>query len=511
MLSLAQWMTAQIDDFMRAADELLPPHRNVPARRRILGAPASGQDPYNAIIRLTDIEAERESRSSALLEGKRVALKDLICVAGVPLTAATNLFDEYVPDVDSVIVDRILRAGGRITAMTNMEGMAFGGGGESGCFGPTLNPFDTGRSTSGSSGGSAAALFYDDIDIAFGTDQGGSIRQPASWCGVVGLKPTHGLVPYAGILSHDPTIDHVGPMARSVADVALAMEAVAGSSPDDPRQAGIPESLDGFVDAVLHARGDLSGIRLGVLQEATAHDGTPERAAVLEAFGACLEEASRLGASVSTVSIPEHRAAGPMMFAVMAEGMAATLHGYGQAYHLQGSYSVSMRQAFGRGLAARGGELPPAYRAAVAVGEHLRTSRYGAVYATAREVARVLTAAYDRALSGVDFLIMPTTPGVAMPLSTGLSMLETQLRSFSMGSSMAADTPAHNLTGHPALSIPASEVNGLPSGIMLVGSRLDDRRLLAVARSWEIAVGWRPTDVPDPGPGQVRVSSHAGE
>lgn len=388
---------------------------------------------------------------------------------------------------------RILRAGGRIVAFTNLEGMAFGGGGESGCFGPTRNPYDLDRSTSGSSGGSAAALYYDGIDIAFGTDQGGSIRQPASWCGVVGLKPTHGLVPYVGVLSHDPTIDHVGPLARSVMNVALAMEAVAGGSAEDPRQAGVPTHVGGFVQAVLDAPRDLSGMRLGVLAEANEDDGSSDRAGVLAAFAGFLDEAVRRGATLVPVSIPVHRIAGPMMFAAMAEGMAATLHGHGEGYHWKGRYSPSLRRAIGHGLLTSGQDLPPAYRAAVAVGEHMRTRRFGTVYATARRVADVLTQAYDRALADVDFLVMPTTPGVAMRLSHDMSMLETQMRSFSMDSNMRADTPAHNLTGHPAISLPAAEVSGLPSGVMAVASRFRDQELLSLARTWESTVGWQPS------------------
>lgn len=496
--ALARWMTAQVDDFVDQARSIIPSPSPVTAVRRVSGIPTNDEDPYNAILRWAHVEAAETERTSEILRGKRIALKDLISVAGMPLTAASAMFPDYVPDDDAVLVDRILRAGGRIVAFTNLEGMAFGGGGESGCFGPTRNPFDLTRSTSGSSGGSAAALFYDGIDIAFGTDQGGSIRQPASWCGVIGLKPTHGLVPYTGILSHDPTIDHVGPMARSVAEIALAMDAVAGFSADDPRQAGMvtaPGEID-FSAAVSDAPSSLAGVRLGVLTEAVDDDGSAERGEVLAGFRSVVRHVESLGAEILEVSIPSHRIAGPMMFAAMLEGITATLHGHGEGYHWSGRHSPSLRRAVGTGLHAHGQDLPPAYKTAAIVGEHLRTRRFGTVYATAQNVATVLRSHYDAALRGVDALMMPTTPGIAMPLSSGESVLETQLRSFTMGSSLGADTPAHNLTGHPALSMPASEACGMPSGIMLVGQRLADARLLALARVWEREFGWRPKRPP---------------
>jgi amidase len=402
-----------------------------------------------------------------------------------------------VPDEDAPVVTRILRAGGRIVGFTNMEGMAFGGAGESGCFGATVNPFDTSRASSGSSGGSAAALFYDNIDIAFGTDQGGSIRQPASWCGVIGLKPTHGLVPYTGILSHDPTIDHVGPMARTVANVAVALEAVAGWTAGDPRQASLrQERVGGYVASVADAPKSLSGLRFGVLTEALGDDGTTERGELLQGFATVRRSLEQLGAEVVEISIPSHKVAGSIMFAIMLEGIAATMNGFGEGFHWSGHHAPSMRAAFAKGLREHGAEMPPAYRIAASMGEFLRHRDHGTVYATAQNVAATLRADYDKAFEFVDAIVMPTTPGVAMTLSGDAGLLEKQLRSFTMGSSLGADTPAHNLTGHPALSIPASEACGLPSGVMLVGPRYADGKLLAIARVWESNLGWLPVQQP---------------
>lgn len=490
--ALASWMIDQADEFMRLSASVLSPEPVLPATRRVIGPPT--EDPYNAIVRLVEVVADPDVVTSNLLAGKRIALKDVIGVAGLPLSAASAHLVDHVPECDSVVVERILRAGGRIVAITNMEGMAFGGGGESGIFGATRNPIDPSRSTSGSSGGSAAALHYDSIDIAFGTDQGGSIRTPAGWCGVIGLKPTHGLVPYTGILSHDPTIDHVGPMARTVSEVALGLEAVAGWTSGDPRQVWLDgRDTGGYVRAVRDAPDTLHGVRVGVLREAMRDDGSAERQAVLDSFSLFRARLDELGADVVDISIPSHAVAGPIMFAIMLEGIAATVSGHGEIYGWSGTHSPALRRGFGQGMRAHGDELPPAYRAAAVAGEYLRAERFGEVYATAQNVANTLRAEYDAACTSVDVVAMPTTPSIPMRRSPGASLYDQQLRSFTLGSTLGSDAPAHNLTGHPALSIPAGEAMGLPAGVMLVGARLSEAMLLSVARTWERHFGWFPS------------------
>ncbi|MCL2802902.1 MAG: amidase family protein [Micrococcales bacterium] len=493
VVGLSRWMIEQAGEFMKLAEALPKTETRLAATRRVVSPPDKAEDPYNAIVRWVEVLADPNEVTSKLLAGKRVALKDVIAVAGLPLTAASGHLIDFVPEHDSIVAERILRAGGRVVAFTNMEGMAFGSGGESGIYGATHNPVDPSRSTSGSSGGSAAALYYDGIDIAFGTDQGGSIRTPAGWCGVIGLKPSHGLVPYTGILSHDPTIDHVGPMARTVREVALALEAVAGWTAGDPRQAAIAEEeIGGYVEAVDNAPDRLEGLRLGVLAEAQLNDGNPERQAVLESFAVFRDRLVALGAEVVDVSIPSHAVAGPIMFAIMLEGIAATVMGHGQAYHWSGSHSPATRRAFGEGMLARGAELPPAYKAAAIAGEYLRVEELGTVYSTAQNVATTLRGQYDTALESVDAVVMPTTPGIPMLLSPQASLFDQQLRSFTMASTLGSDTPAHNLTGHPALSIPVGQAMGLPCGAMLVGARLSEAVLLSTARTWEKRFGWFP-------------------
>jgi amidase len=492
VMQLAEWMATTIDEFLEVSRPLVPAPSAVPAIRISGAAPAPSEDPLNAIVRWVDVTAAPGQETSDLLAGKKIAMKDLIAVAGIPISAASLLLDGFVPREDAVVTERVLRAGGSIVAMTNMEGVAFGGGGESGIYGATRNPFDPARSTSGSSGGSAAALFYDGIDITFGTDQGGSVRLPASWCGVLGLKPTHSLVPYTGIASHDLTFDHVGPMTRTTENMALAMAAISGPHASDVRQdSSTPADLP-FVEAWKNAPDTYEGVRFGVLREALESDDTPEREAALVAFAETVEKIRAIGGEVVEVSIPEHEMAGAILFAAMLEGVMATLHGNGEGYHRAGAHSVDVRRAVGKGMLAHGDELQAAYKTAAVLGEHLRSQYFGTVYATAQTVIPALRAAYDRALEDVDVVLMLTTRTPAMLLKPEASVYEMHRRSFSMTS----DTPAHNATGHPALSLPAAESEGLPLGITFVGRFFDDARLIALARTWEKTYGWLPENSP---------------
>jgi amidase len=489
---LAQWMAAQVDEFLVVAAPLQPSLDAVRAVRVAGPEAARDTDPLNAVVRWVDVAAVSDAVTSDLLAGKRIGLKDLISVAGVPLSAANKIFDGFVPREDAPVTRRLLEAGAHIVAMTNLEGMAWGGGSESGRWGAVENPWDPARSTGGSSGGSGAALFYEGIDITFGTDQGGSIRLPASWCGVLGLKPTHALVPYQGIASHEYTFDHVGPMTRSTEDMALAMAAVSGRSIGDPRQAaGTPELP--FIEAWANAPATYEGVTFGVLKEAINYsDGTPEREAALAAFRETVADLEALGATVVEISIPEHLVGGSIIFGAMVESVATTLTSFGDGYHWSGAHSVETRLAVGKGLAAFGAEMPPAYRVSAALGELLRQRYYGTVYAQAQNAIPAVRAAYDAALEVVDAIIMPTTPTTAMLRTPEASMYDTQVHSFSM----AIDTATHNATGHPALSIPASEVEGMPLGLMIVGKHFHDHDLISYARTWEKSRGWVPANPP---------------
>jgi len=255
--------------------------------------PSPEEDPYNAILRRCTLRGATGGK----LSGKRIGLKNNICVAGMPMTCASLMLEDYIPDTDATIVTHMLNEGAEITAILNLDNFAFSGAGDTSAFGPTLNPHNTDYLAGGSSGGSAAGLYYDDIDITIGGDQGGSIRIPASFCGVVGHKPTHGLVPYTGIVGIDNTFDHAGPMARTVYEAALLLEVIAGKDPLDPRQGEV--ATQPYTEAL---NDDTSGLRIGVVTEGF---GMPESdLAVDYRVRQALRGLAEAGATVSDVSIP---------------------------------------------------------------------------------------------------------------------------------------------------------------------------------------------------------------
>lgn len=442
------------------------------------------EDPLNAIVRLCRVRAE--DREGAL-SGKRVAVKDSVAIAGIPLTCGSGVLQGYVPGEDSAVADRILRAGGEVVAITTMDDLAFSGGGESSWYGPTLNPWDSGRSAGGSSSGSAAALFYDGVDVAVGADQGGSIRAPASWCGVLGLKPTHGLVPYAGIAGIDQTFDHCGPLARTVADAAALLQAIAGGDAGDPRQWDVPPAAD-YGAAVADAPDGLTGVRLGVVAEGFGEEVGAEPATV-DAVREAVERLRGAGAEPVGVSLPEHLQAGGIAFIGFVEGMTNLVEAGGNGFSWTGRYMQDLAPALSAGLRDHAQELSAQMKIALIAGRWLRRRYSGALYAKAQNLRPWLRAACDRALEGVDALVMPSTPWRAHELSPELPLADRVLR----GWANLANTYPTNMTGHPAISLPLAEADGLPVGVMFVGRRFDEARLLSLAATCERALGWRPS------------------
>lgn len=445
--------------------------------------PVAGEDPLNAIVRWTQVH---RAEPSGPLTGLRIAVKDSVSVAGVPLTLGSSVIRGYVPTVDSVVAERLLSAGASIVATTNMDDFAFSGGGDTSAYGPIGNPFDQAHSTGGSSGGAGAALYYTRaIDAAIGCDQGGSIRLPSAWCGVLGLKPTHSLVPYTGIAGIDPTFDHAGPMARTATALGRVFAAIAGPHPSDPRQAGVRFD-SAALDAVLRAQdSDLDGLRVGLVLEAFPTDDEPRSrtSAAVRAFADRLVEA---GATVEEVHLPEHLSGGGIAFAGFVEGMYALLRGGANGYGLSGRYSPELALALGQGLRVRGDELPPQIKLVALLGEHLQRNYSGAVYAAAQNQRAWLRAAYDRPLADHDVLLMPTAPYPAYAHDPNLGIAERVLRGWEpLGNCAPTD-----MTGHPAISLPIATVNGLPVGAMLIGRRFDDTRLIDIALRYERRFGW---------------------
>jgi amidase len=358
-----------------------------------------------------------------------------------------------------------------------------------GDYGKPLNPHNAQRITGGSSSGSGAALAAGEVDISFGGDQGGSIRLPAAFCGVVGLKPTFGLVShFACGFAAEPSVDHVGPMARTVPDVAASLQAVAGYDDNDPRQRrSIPESIDALSDLDGGAR----GVRIGILEEGFAE---PIELGVAEGVMTAVSTLERLGAEVSRISVPQHAQIDSVYAALVLEG-ARAIHDVGFfGVGAKGYYPASVITAIDRMWRQHGDMLPPRTKVNHLVAELSRRNYHGGAYAKAHNVRPSYVAAFDQALARVDVLALPTVRNIA-PLveeepSDPTEAILANLRRNWMVLPMAHNTKPSNYTGHPALAVPCGKVEGMPISLQLVGNFLAEPLLLRVAYAYQKAVDW---------------------
>ncbi|MDQ1506329.1 MAG: amidase [Actinomycetota bacterium] len=432
--------------------------------------PDPSDNPYNAWYWRCEIAGAGDGP----LAGKRVAVKDNVCVAGVPMMNGSETLRGYVPDVDATVVTRTLDAGATIVGKAVCEDLCFSGGSHTAATGAVLNPRDPGRSAGGSSSGSAALIAAGDVDLALGGDQGGSIRVPAAWTGIVGLKPTYGLVPYTGIFPMELTLDHTGPMAATVADVARYLEVLAGADGLDPRQPAVvpTEAYGARLD------GDLAGLRVGVLAEGFEWPGRSE-AAVDEAVRDTASRLEKAGAAVGKVSVPMHRQ-GPAVWTVIAmEGVTELMvRGNATGTNWKGHYTTSLLEAYAEGRRTRVNELADTVKLAMLLGEHVRRTGGGRHYARGQNLGRALRAAYDDALSEVDVLVLPTVP----TLPTLLPAPDAPREEFvARAYEVVHNTAPFDVSGHPAVSVPCQPAGSLPIGLMIVGRHFADATVLRVA------------------------------
>jgi amidase len=417
-----------------------------------------------------------------LLSGKTVSFKDNVPVAGVPMSIGAFALEGMVPDLDATIVERVLASGATVVGKNTMDGLSgLPAAGLPGDYGRPRNPHQPAHLTGGSSSGSAAAVVAGEVDIAFGGDQGGSIRIPAAWCGAVGLKPTFGLVSHFGI-SHgtEPTLDHTGPMARSVDDVAAALQATAGYDGLDPRQdRTVPDHVDALSDL---ARG-VSGLRIGLLEEGFAEPIDP---GVREAVNEAVRVLASMGAEVKTVSLPEHDSVMDACHAINTEGGRAMFDTGFYGAFTRAHSPTAMVGRINRFYRYETDRLAPHLKLRILLAEFSRRNHHGMVYAKAQNVRPAFIRAYDDVLSTVDALVMPTcliTAPPAVPPSDGAG-------SPDIGPAVMRNTFPFNYTGHPALAMPCGKVAGLPVSLQLVGRYYDDPLLLRVAYAYQQAVPW---------------------
>jgi amidase len=470
--SFAGLMEASIASYRRL-DQLAESSLPVKYPRTGGRRPEPEENPINAWYYRCSIKGAGEGP----LAGKRVAVKDNVAVAGVPMMNGSAALEGYVPEFDATIVTRILDAGGEISGKAVCEHLCFSGGSHTSDTGPVLNPHDRTRSAGGSSSGSAALVAAGEVEMAIGGDQGGSIRIPSCWCGTYGLKPTYGLVPYTGVFPIELTLDHVGPIAASVSDVALLLSAIAGEDGLDPRQR---EVRVGDYRGALE-RG-VEGMRIGVVAEGFALPSLSEED-VDETVRRAADVFRELGAEVQEISIPLHRDGIHIWNAIAIEGATELMvRGNGMGTNWEGHYSTSLLDAYWRGRTALAGELSETVKLTMLTGQYMREAYGGRYYAKAQNLARKLKAAYDGALETLDLLLMPTLPLKATKIPDADAPREEVV---ARALEMIPNTCPFDVSGHPAMNVPCGTSEGLPVGMMLVGRKWDEESVLRAARAFE--------------------------
>lgn len=441
-----------------------------------------GENPLGAWYRRTEIRGAADGP----LAGRTVAIKDNVSVAGVAMMNGSVTVEGYVPAYDATVVTRLLDAGATIVGKAVCESLCFSGGSHTADSGPVRNPWNPRRTSGGSSAGSAALVAAGEVDLALGGDQGGSIRIPSAFCGTVGHKPTHGLVPYTGAFPIERTIDHLGPIAMSVADAALMLQVLAGY--DDGRDPRQPVGVRGG-DYAAELAGDPTGLRVGVLREGFGIEGLsqPEVDATVLATARRLREA---GLVVEDVSVPEHPDAMAVWNVIATDGATVQMiEGNAYGYNVPGWYDPDLMAHYGRQWRDRADRLSVTTKLVALCGARSLETNQGALYGMAQNLVPGLRAAYDKALSRYDVLVMPTLPIVASEIPPADADLAT---SVARALEMLPNTAPFDVTGHPATSVSAGLVDGLPTGLMIVGRHFDDATCLRVGRVVEEQSGGFP-------------------
>ena len=409
------------------------------------------------------------------LDGAPIALKDVFCTRGVRTTCGSRILDGFVPPYDATMVARLRAAGAVILGKTNMDEFAMGSSTEHSAFQVTRNPWDLARVPGGSSGGSAAAVAGGMAAGAFGTDTGGSVRQPAAFCGVVGLKPTYGRVSRYGLIAFASSLDHVAPFSLDIVDAALLLGAVAGHDPLDATSVDAP-----VPDYVAALPGGVRGLRIGVPDEYFGAGLDPE---IDRAVRAAIDVLRDLGATVERVSLPTTEYGVATYYIVAPAEASSNLARYdGVKYGLRVPGGKDLIDMVSRTRAAGfGAEV----KRRIMLGTYaLSTGYYDAYYGQAQKVRTLVRREFEAAFARVDILAAPTTPGVAFKHGDKTDPLAMYMNDV-------YTIPA-SMTGLPAISVPCGfSLSGLPIGLQLIGRALDEPTLLRAAHAYEQATPWR--------------------
>lgn len=423
-----------------------------------------------AIDALSDTERERRP-----LAGVPIAMKDNICVRGIRTTAGSRMLDGFVAPYDATVVERLDAAGAVIVAKTNCDEFAMGSSNENSAFGPVCNPWARDRTPGGSSGGSAALVAAGAVPVALGSDTGGSIRQPASFCGIVGLKPTYGRVSRYGLIAYGSSLDQIGPMAQTVRQAGHVLAVIAGPDVRDATTVAAPPFEVPGAEASLH------GVRVGVPRALLASGVDEDVRASIEAALATMVAG---GATLHDVELPHAEYAIPTYYLVATAEASANLARYdgvrfghrapaGAYTDLASMYAASRSTGFGAEVMRR-----------ILLGTYvLSAGYYDAYYRKAQQVRTLITRDYEHAFASVDVVAMPTAPTTAFRLG---EKLEDPLQMY------LADvfTVSANLSGLPAISVPSGlDAQGLPIGLQLTAPAFAETTLLRTAAAYEDARG----------------------
>ncbi|PSP78460.1 Asp-tRNA(Asn)/Glu-tRNA(Gln) amidotransferase GatCAB subunit A [Halobacteriales archaeon QS_1_68_20] len=422
---------------------------------------------------MTDLNAfvtrERvEGAEDGPLAGKTVAVKDNISTEGVATTCGSDMLADYVPPYDATVVQRLKDAGATIVGKANMDEFGMGTTTETSAFGPTLNPHDEDRVPGGSSGGSAAAVAADEADLALGSDTGGSIRCPAAFCGVVGIKPTYGLVSRYGLVAYANSLEQIGPMAPTVEEAAALLDVIAGPDERDATtrydtRDGHPTEETTYADAV---DGDVEGLEIGVPTELV--EGADE--AVTETFWDALADLEAAGATYEEVSLPsvEHAVEAYYVIA-MSEASSNLARFDGVRYGSSGGFDGNWNEAFSEARSEGFGEE---VKRRILLGTYALSAGYhDKYYKQAQDARSWLKRDFDEAFEEVDVLASPTMP--VLPMELGES-LEDPLTMYLAD----ANTVPVNLANLPAISVPAGKADGLPVGLQLTGPKFGEETVI---------------------------------
>jgi aspartyl-tRNA(Asn)/glutamyl-tRNA(Gln) amidotransferase subunit A len=443
-------------------------------RERAAADRTAGEEGLNCFTWVAD-QAPAAPASRGPLAGVPLAVKDLFCTAGVPSQSGSRILEGYLPPYTATAVERLTDAGASLLAKTNQDEFAMGSSNENSAYGPVRNPWDRTRVPGGSSGGSAAAVAAGLAPWALGTDTGGSIRQPAALCGIVGLKPTYGAVSRYGMIAFASSLDQAGPLTRDVRDAALALAQMVGRDPCDATSLELPQAIE------LPTAERLDGVRLGVPQELTS-TGAGIEAGVQAAFQAALARAEELGAELTEVRLP-HAPHALSAYYVLAPAEAssnlARFDGVRYGARAEGAeglldmYTRTRHDGFGAEVKRR-----------IMLGTYaLSSGYYDAYYGRAQRVRTKIAEDFAAAFAEVDLILTPTAPTVAFALGekTG-DPLAMYLNDFC--------TVPMSLAGIPAISIPCGLSEGLPVGLQIAGPAFSENRLLDAAHALELALAF---------------------